>query len=57
MAPLTRIPAIPRPIKRSGMLDADILWSFATFWIIGGLLGGLVTLEAGMFAQKKFIFQ
>ena len=39
------------------MLDADILWSFATFWIIGGLLGGLVTLEAGMFAQKKFIFQ
>ena len=39
------------------MLDADILWSFATFWIMGGLLGGLVTLEAGMFAQRKLLFQ
>lgn len=39
------------------MLDAVILWSFATFWIIGGLLGGLVTLEAGMLAQKKFLYQ
>lgn len=39
------------------MLDADILWSFATFWIIGGLLGGLMTLEVGMLAQRKLLFQ
>lgn len=39
------------------MLDADILWSFAIFWIIGGLLGGLMTLEVGMLAQRKLLFQ
>lgn len=37
------------------MLNAEIIWSFALSWIIGGLLGSLMMLEAGIFVQKRIL--